>query len=142
MTSEREDGALMVEICENGQLRMMCGRAAAPYDKRLMLIDELCLGLTARMVSLAQHVSQAAGYLGSWDFAVGLTGLKGAISYSRFSLNHWAGAAYTEDKYTATTRASLAEIEASTGPVVERLLGRLIRSVGADQVASNKKHFS
>jgi hypothetical protein len=141
-TSEREDGALMVEICENGQLRMMCGRAAAPYNNRLLLIDELCLGLTARMVSLAERVSRAAGYLGSWDFGLGLTGLKGAVSYSRLSFNHWPGAAYTEDKYTATTRASLAEIEASTGPVVERLLGRLIRALGADQVASNKKHFS
>jgi hypothetical protein len=142
---EREDGAVMVEICENGQLRLMCGRAASPANmpnKHLWLIDELCLGLTARMVSLADRVSQEAGYMGSWDFGVGVTGLKGAISYSRYSLNHWAGPAYPDDKYTATTRASLTEMEVSSGPVVERLLGRMMRAVGADQIDSNRKHFT
>lgn len=142
---EREDGALMVEICENGQLRLMCGRAASPNttnENQLWLIDELCLGLTARMASLSERVSKTAGYMGSWDFGVGMTGLKGAISYSRYSLNHWAGPSYTEDKYTATTRASLTQIEASTGPVVERLLGRMMRAIGADQIDSNKKHFT
>lgn len=139
---EREDGAVMVEICENGQLRLICTRAAAPYNNLFFLIDELCLGMTARMVSLADRISQKASYMGSWDFGVGLTGLKGAISYSRHSLNHWAGPAYTEDRYTATTRASLTEIEASSGPVVERLVGRMMRAVGADQIDSNKRHFT
>lgn len=141
---EREDGALMVEICENGQIRMMCGRAAStiPGNTQLWLIDDLCLGLTARMVSLSERVSQAAGYMGSWDFGVGLTGLNGAISYSRYSLNHWAGPSYADEKYTATTRASLSQIEASTGPVVERLLGRLMRALGADQIESDKRHFT
>jgi len=93
-------------------------------------------------LSLASGVSQAAGYLGSWDFGVGVTGIKGAKSYARFERNHFAGPSYSGDKYTMTSRASLAEIETDSGPVLERLLGRLIRAIGADQIESNKNHFA
>jgi hypothetical protein len=52
--ADRESSALMVEICENGQLRLICGRAAEkPDGSRFFLFDALILGLTARMVSLA-----------------------------------------------------------------------------------------
>jgi hypothetical protein len=145
--SDRESRALMVEICENGRLRLFCGRAAEQlgttgYRAGFVLFDDICLGLTARMVSLASGVSQAAGYLGSWDFGVGVTGIKGAKSYSRFERKEFAGPSYTADKYTLTTRASLADIEAGSGPVIERLFGRLIRAIGADQIEANKKHFA
>jgi hypothetical protein len=142
-----EARALKLEVCENGQLRLMCGRAAEREKQqfqpdRLLLIEALCLGLTARMVSLASLVSAEAGVLGSWDFAVGLTGLRGAISLARFQASHWSGGpAYTQDTYVNTTRAALAEIEASTGPIIDRLLGRLMRAVGADQLAPVMKHF-
>jgi hypothetical protein len=141
---ERERGALIVEVCENGQLRMMCGRATEDYNGKRLMIDDLVLGLTARMVSLAEGVSHAAGFLGSWDFGVGVTMLKGAISHRRYTRDGFGfpGPPYTADNYSATTRASLAEIERGTGPVVERLLGHLYRAVGADQVAEVKRHFT
>jgi hypothetical protein len=146
--ADRENRALMVEICENGQLRLVCGRAAekAPTwsGSTFFLIDALVLGLTARMVSLAGLVSHAAGFMGSWDFGVGLTGLRDSRAYSRTELAQFAGLpgpAYTQDTYTNTTRASVTEIEAGTGAVVERLLGRLMRAVGADRITSVKKHF-
>ena len=132
---------MIVEICENGQLRMMCGRATEDYNGKRLMFDDLVLGLTARMVSLAEGVSHATGFLGSWDFGVGVTGIKGAKSYSRFERKEFAGPSYTANKYTLTTRASLAGIEASTGPVIEKLFGRLIRSIGADQIEKNKMHF-
>lgn len=146
-SSDRESRALMVEICENGQLRLFSGRAAeqlgtSGYGAGFFLFDAICLGLTARMVSLASGISQAAGYLGSWDFGVGVTGIKGAKSYSRFERREFVGPSYTADKYTLTTRASLADIEVGTGPVLERLFGRLIRAIGADQIEANKKHFA
>jgi hypothetical protein len=56
-------------------------------------------------------------------------------------MDGFAGPPYTANNYTASTRAALAEIEAGSGPVVERLLGRLFRAVEADQVAAVKKHF-
>lgn len=138
---ERETGALIVEICENGQLRLMCGRATEDFNGKRVIIDDLCLGLTARMVSLAAGVSHAAGFLGSWDFGVGVTMLRGAVSHLRSTWG-FAGPPYTANNYTASTRAALAEIEAGTGPVVERLLGRLFRAVEADQVAAVMKHFA
>jgi len=143
--ADRESRALMVEICEDGRLRLFCGRAAEQlgpgYGAGFYLFDAICLGLNARMVSLASGVSQAAGYLGSWDFGVGVTGIMGAKSYSRFESNHFAGPSYTADKYTLTSRASLAEIETGSGPVIERLFGRLIRAIGADHIEANKTHF-
>ena len=139
-TTEREKGALIVEICENGQVRLMCGRATEDWNGKRVIIDHLCLGLTARMVSLAAGVSHAAGFLGSWDFGVGVTMLRGAVSHLR-SMDGFAGPPYTANNYTASTRAALAEIEAGSGPVVQRLLGRLFRAVEADQVAAVKKHF-
>jgi len=144
--AHRESSALKLEICENGQLRLMCGRAAQRQQQqfqpeRLLLIEAKNLGLTARMVSLAQRVSAEAGFLGSWDFAVGLTGLRGAISLLRFQAYWGAGAGYTEETYMSSTRAALAEIEAGSGPIVERLLGRLMRAIGADQLAPVAEHF-
>jgi hypothetical protein len=139
---EREKGALIVEICENGQLRMMCGRATEDYNGKRLMFDDLVLGLTARILSLAEGVSHATGFLGSWDFGVAITMLRGAISNRRYSGGFFPGPPYTADNYTASTRAALAEIEAGTGPVLERLLGRLYRAVGADQVAEVKLHFT
>jgi hypothetical protein len=71
--SDRESRALMVEICENGQLRLFCGRAAeqlgtSGYGAGFYLFDDICLGLTARMVSLAAGVSPGAGYL--WELGL------------------------------------------------------------------------
>jgi hypothetical protein len=131
-----------VEICENGQLRMMCGRATEDYNGKRLMFDDLVLGLTARILSLAEGVSHATGFLGSWDFGVAITMLRGAISNRRYSGGFFPGPPYTADNYTASTRAALAEIEAGTGPVLERLLGRLYRAVGADQVAEVKLHFT
>ncbi len=141
---EREKGALIVEICENGQLRMMCGRATEDYNGKRLMFDDLVLGLTARMVSLAAAVSHATGFLGSWDIGVGITMLKSAISNRRYSRDGFGlpGPPYTADSYSASTRAALAEIEGGTGPIVERVLGRLYRAVGADQVAEVQKHFT
>ncbi len=69
---------------------MMCLRATeregSEFQTRFLLIDVLCRGLTSRMVSLAAHFGEEAGFLGSWDFAVGLTGVRNVISWARFSL--------------------------------------------------------
>jgi len=133
-----------VEICENGQLRMMCGRATEDYNGKRLMFDDLVLGLTARMISLAAGVSHATGFLGSWDFGVAITMLKAAISNRLYSRDGFGfpGPPYTADNYSASTRAALAEIEGGTGSIVERLLGRLYRAVGADQLAEVQKHFT
>jgi hypothetical protein len=139
-SSERR--ALTVEICEDGRLRLMCGRATDRWqDSNHALIDPLILGLAARMVSLAACVSAEAGFLGSWDFGVGITGLRDSRVYSLARGIPSAGPPYTADAYIATTRATVTEIEAGTGPVVERLLGRLMRAFGADQLTAVRQHF-
>jgi hypothetical protein len=76
-----ENNALTIEICEDGQLRLMCGRATWTLQNSfLVLFDALILGLTARMVSLAGQVTEKAGFLGSWDFGVGITGVRNSRS--------------------------------------------------------------
>lgn len=144
----REDGMLKVEISEDGVLRLMCGRATVdqqqtPLDSTRLVFDELCLGLTARMVSLAGRVSEKAGFLGSWDFGVGLTGLTSTVSAVQWSRTHWRPENfYPDDRYSATTRADVTQIEASAGHVVEQLLGRLMRALSCDDFPDVKRHFA
>jgi hypothetical protein len=138
---EREAGALIVEIYENGRLRLMCGRATENYQDKKLMFDNLVLGLTARVVSLASVVSTTVGFFGSWDFAVGITGLRGAISNQRYSKGLYGGPTFTRDTYTAATRASAAALEVDTGPTVELLLGRLFRAVGAAQIQEIMQFF-
>jgi hypothetical protein len=140
--AESEDRMLMVEICEDGRLRLLCGRAVPELERGHTLLDDLCLGLTARMVSLAGLVSTEAGFLGSWDLGVGITGLRGSFSYTRYSWGPGGRNSYPEDEYSGTTRASITEIETSTGPVVERLLGRLMRASACNDLPDVKRHFA
>jgi hypothetical protein len=137
---DREDRALLLEVCEDGELRLWCGRATMRLNDRLFLFDSLVLGLTARMISLARAVGNAAGFFGSWDFGVGITGLESACLYVQYGFS--TGPPYTQSSYTGTTRAAVTEIEAGTGPILERLLGRLMRAIGGDQLDGIKAQFA
>jgi hypothetical protein len=137
---DREDSAMFLEVCEDGGLRLWCGRATFVVNERLFLLDSLVLGLTGRMISLAHLVGSAIGFLGSWDFGVGVTGLENARLFVRHGFN--MGPVYTQPSYTATTRASTVEIEAGAGPILKRLLRRLMRAVGGDRLDDISAQFA
>jgi hypothetical protein len=135
-SSDREDRGLLLEVCEDGPLRLWCGRATLRLHERLHVFDSSVLGLTARMITLAHSVGRAGGFFGSWDFGVGVTGLKNARLYVPQGFN--TGPLFSQASYTGTTRAATTEIEAGTGPILGRLLGRLMRAIGGDHMPSIK----
>ena len=137
---DREDTAMFLEVCEDAELRLWCGRATFVMTDRLFLLDPLVLGLTARMISLARVIGNASGFFGSWDFGVGITGLENARLYAQHGFS--TGPIYTQATYMSTTRASSAEIDAGAGPTLERLLGRLMRSVGGDRLDAVRAQFA
>ena len=139
-SSDREDRGLLLEVCENGALRLWCGRATLQIHEQLYVFDSSVLGLTARMITLARSVGRAGGFFGSWDFGVGVTGLRNARLYVRQGFN--TGPLYSQALYTGTTRAATTEIEAGTGPILGRLLGRLMRAIGGDQIRSIKAQLA
>lgn len=136
---DREDSAMFMEICEDAELRLWCGRATFVMNDRLYLLDALVLGLTARMISLARVVGNESGFFGSWDFGVGITGLENAHLYVQHGFS--MGPIYSQSTYTSTTRTSSAELDTGGGPILERLLGRLMRAVGGDRLDAVKAQF-
>jgi hypothetical protein len=137
---DREDTAMFLEVCEDAELRLWCGHATFVMTDRIFLLDPLVLGLTARMISLARVIGNASGFFGSWDFGVGITGLENARLYAPHGFS--TGPIYTKATYMSTTRASSAEIDAGAGPILERLLGRLMRSVGGDRLDAVRAQFA
>jgi len=128
---DREDTAVFLEACEDGQLRLWCGRATFVVNERLFLLDSVVLGLTARMISLARLIGEASGFYGSWDFGVGITGLENARFYVQYGFS--TGPIYSHATYISTTRTTSAQLDSGAGRVLEDLLGRLMRAVGGDR---------
>ncbi len=128
-----EDRTIELEIAEDGTIRLMSGRAGAPHSAGRFVFEEAPLGHTYQMVALAREISREVGFLGSWDFAVGLNGLRGASSYMIYGLHQSHGPIYTSDEYLQATRCTNEEIEANIGGVVARLLGRFVRALGTEQ---------
>jgi hypothetical protein len=45
------------------------------------VIDGLVIGLTKRLILIAETVANSTDWLGSWDFGVAVTGLRGLTSF-------------------------------------------------------------
>ena len=89
-THRDEEYLLEVGFTEGGGVRLFCGRGsdtrkefplmpeeAAPPQ---LIIDNLVIGWSYRVTGMAQAISEVTGFTGMWDFAVGLTGLRGGLS--------------------------------------------------------------
>lgn len=137
-SSRAEEGALDLEITEDGTLRMFCGRAAMagrdgePY----MIFEVLILGLVKRALFIVANIAEVAGYLGPWDVAVGITGLEGKVS--SHVAGRWLtdGVPYQADEHRGGTRVTIEQlqIEDDIDVVVERLVGRLNRALNGGTV--------
>jgi hypothetical protein len=79
----RTEGRLLdLEVNEDGSLHLFCGRASdrlrAWRDEEVECVFEtVIIGLTKRLVLVAQVVADTTGYLGSWDVGIAVTGLRG-----------------------------------------------------------------
>ncbi len=131
---ENEARYIDFEFHEDGEIRLTYGRATDRTEpNKMVVLETACLGMPYRMVQLAALLSNEVPFLGSWDFAISITGLKGAISYLRpYAGRIFEHPVYTASTFRSATRASRQEMEGKPGAIVDRLLGRLVRAIGID----------
>ena len=78
-----EDHLLELELDEDGELRLFCGRASylSRHDSGDHLAFEvLMIGLLRQLLGVVTAISESAEYVGSWDLAVAVQGLRGCTS--------------------------------------------------------------
>lgn len=127
----READLLDLEVDEDGTLHLYCARGTHPdRDQRQVVIPAVVAGLVLRVADVAARISSRTGYVGTWDFAVALTGLRGAVPLG----HRWPDttAAYSRDDYRQSTSADTAELLATPRDCAQRLVGRLLRALNRD----------
>jgi hypothetical protein len=85
------------------------------------------------MVAAALAVSETARYLGSWDFAIAISPLRGACSWERFGHGGPLAAVttYGADAYKASCRATNEQLTSDADSVVRELYAPLSRGLNS-----------
>lgn len=136
----REGGLLDVEVHDNGQVALFCGRASDTIRNEQHVVDAVAVGLTRCVISLAGELGATAGYAGRWLIAVGISDLAGKYSSSAVNTVRLGVlySAYSADVYVQGTEAVTSELLNQPGAVTRRLVGRLLRALGNDGGASDR----
>jgi hypothetical protein len=95
---------LDLEVGLDGGGRLFCGRAAEEYQDRLLIIDVLVAGLTARFLAVMGGLYAKGDYLGQVDVGLAVTGLRGGISYIMSRQIGSTPTPYDKDQYRRTDR--------------------------------------
>ncbi len=130
----REEGLVELELREDGELRVFCGRASYLSERNAgvpLAFEALVVGICRQLLSIVGTVSISAAYMGSWQLGVAIQGLGGCVSAGLAQDFLSMTPVYDADGYREATRASFEEIDQRPGAVAERLLGRLTRALGS-----------
>jgi hypothetical protein len=126
-----ETRLLDLEVNEDGGLRLFCGGASKTMRNVDYVIDSLVIGLTKRMVLVAETIAGTTDWLGSWDFGVAVTGLRGRTSWRLAQhAQGYLAAPYSKGEYRQTVRATHERIVKDPDAIVADLTGRLNRALG------------
>ena len=126
-----EKNLLDLEVNEDGGLRLFCGRASDTMRNVDYVIDGLILGLTKRIVLIAETIASTKDWLGSWDFSIAVTGLHGLTSLRLAQHGQeYLAAPYSEPDYRETVRATYERVVKDSDSIVADLTGRLNRALG------------
>jgi hypothetical protein len=137
---------LEIEISEDGGLRLLCGYGPQQVGMPMwstanqgtastvylpILYPRLYVALTRRVLLLAAAVAHEVSYSGMWQVGVAASGLGGAIN-GDMPKHVWAELPrYKGMEHSRVTTGSTRELAVAPGPVVDRLLGPLLRSMDA-----------
>jgi hypothetical protein len=123
---------LDLEVNEDGGLRLFCGGASHTLrGDGECVIDGLVIGLTKRMVLVAETIANTTEWLGSWDFGIAVTGLRGLTSlHLAQHQQEWLAAPFSEEEYRETVRATYERVVKDPDGIVTDLTGRLNRALG------------
>lgn len=144
-STEIDEDMVEMEVHEDGGLRLFMGRLSdinsqANGDNQIL---ELGAVIYARqLIALTAAAAEESGYFGNWILAAGATGLKGKYShqFAAHYISERARQPYDADEYVRACLATYAELKQSPGQVAERLVGKLLRSLGTyDEYARTLK---
>jgi len=128
-----EPRLLDLEINEDGGVRLFCARASDSRQTNIgqseFANEAVILGLTMRMVLIASVIAETTRYLGSWDFGIAITRLRGCQS-DRLRQEGWEGTPFSEDDYRHSMRVTNERLVKEPDSIVEDLTGRLNRALG------------
>jgi hypothetical protein len=126
-----EGDLLDLEVNEDGGVRLFCGRASDNLRGVEYVLDGLIIGLTKRLVLVAEAVATTTGWLGSWDFGIAVTGLRGRTSWA-LAKHHqdYLAAPFSEDDYREMVRTTGERVVKDPDGIVTDLTGRLNRGLG------------
>jgi hypothetical protein len=138
-----ERDLLDMELREDGGLRVLMGRITDPRmqqgglgEPEVVITEGLAVGYALRCVHWAALVGEATGYRGSWAFGMHAHGLRGHMSSKVFE-DIWGqgdGTRYDLDSYREVSTSVHLEMLEQPWAVAERLVGRLVRGLGTEQV--------
>jgi len=132
-----------LEIDEDGGVRIFMGRlsdslhplADQPRGGQ-RLFPSAVITYARQFIALTAAAAEHAGYIGTWLLAAGATGIQG-IPVHDYLLQGDPSPRYDAADYRRATTASYAELVKQPGTITERLIGRLLRSLGMhDKYAS------
>jgi hypothetical protein len=133
-----DEDIVELEVDEDGGLRIFMGRLSDSRVDRFadtkgstpqQLFPKAAVIYTRQLVALTAAAAEEAGFLGTWLLALGATGMRGlpVDDFVRQGIN---GPRYDADDYLQATTSSYSELLTQPRAVTERLVGRLLRSLG------------
>lgn len=141
-----EVNVLDLEIDENGRIALLYGGASIHDNAAISggrYVNEInVVTLTRAVVSVAGRLAGSAGYGGSWLLAVGISDLRGKVSFSAWREDKekttWTKPAastiwppFSATYYVQGTEAMTVELLDQPGTISRRLLRRLLRAIGS-----------
>jgi len=128
-----------LEVDEDGALRIFMSRlrdsppSADPEGGDQRLLPIAVVSYARQFVALTAAAAEHAGYFGNWILAAGATGITGLPVHDYLLRGH-AGPRYHAPDYQRASIASYAELVRQPAAVTERLVGRLLRSLGVYEI--------
>jgi hypothetical protein len=131
-----EKRALDLEIGEDGGLRLFCGGASdsltgysGDQPEEFVMVPVI-VGLTKRLILVANTVADVTGFVGSWDLGIGVTDLRGRNSHRmRQAFQDWEDVPFSDDNYRQTARVTYERLMRDPNGILEDLVGQLGRAL-------------
>jgi hypothetical protein len=131
MVQRYEDDLLDLEVDEDGTVHLFCGRGSDTLrGSGEVLIPAVVAGLVLRTVEVAARITRQTDLIGTWDFAVAVTGLRGVARHTTGLGQGYV--TYSADGYRHASSADSEELMAAPRVGADRLIGRLLRGLGLD----------
>ncbi|WP_216589220.1 AlbA family DNA-binding domain-containing protein [Streptomyces brasiliscabiei] len=134
--SYHAENAIELQVFESGGLRLYSSRFSDGIGDsgEQLILDAAAVSLTRRFLALVLDAAQQSSYRGNWALAFGATRLRGRRPYSgrRNQYGFASTTRYSQDTYQDTTGTTWAELDTAPGAITRRLIGPLLRGLGAE----------